>query len=153
MASLSGRPGAGVRLSKQGFPLAHNEKRDPGVNCAGAFVRDDEGRVLLILRANEPGRGQWSVPAGRIEAGETPAEAAVREVREETGLEVVLGDVLWRGAVGEFVVTDFAATVCGGVLRAGDDAADARWFTVDEVRTLPLSPNLLDVLAEVGVLP
>jgi ADP-ribose pyrophosphatase YjhB (NUDIX family) len=133
--------------------LARNEKRDPGVNCAGAFVRDGDGRVLLILRANDPGRGLWSVPAGRIEAGETSAEAAVREVREETGLEVVLGEVLWRGAVGEFVVEDFAATVSGGVLRAGDDAADARWFTADEVRGLPLSENLLDVLTEIGVLP
>jgi ADP-ribose pyrophosphatase YjhB (NUDIX family) len=136
--------------------LARNEKRDPAdrvADCAGAFVRDGAGRVLLIRRANDPGRGLWSVPAGRIEAGETPAEAAVREVREETGLDVEVGDLLWRGAVGTFYVEDFAATVTGGVLRAGDDASDARWFTADEVRALPLSENLLDVLVEVGVVP
>jgi ADP-ribose pyrophosphatase YjhB (NUDIX family) len=136
--------------------LARNEKRDPAdriADCAGAFVRDGAGRVLLIRRANDPGRGLWSVPAGRIEAGETPAEAAVREVREETGLDVEVGEVLWRGAVGTFSVEDFAATVTGGVLQAGDDASDARWFTADEVRALPLSENLLDVLVEVGVVP
>ncbi|MDQ1712962.1 MAG: 8-oxo-dGTP diphosphatase [Frankiaceae bacterium] len=133
--------------------MGRNEKRDPALDCAGAFVRDDTGRVLLILRANDPGRGRWSLPAGRIEEGETAAEAAVREVREETGLDVVVGDVLWHGVVGPFHVEDFAATVSGGVLRAGDDAADARWFTADEVPALHLSENLLAVLREVGIVP
>src|SRR2546430_16924216 len=61
------------------------------VPCAGAVVKDQAGRLLLVRRGREPGRGRWSLPGGRVEPGETAAEAAVREVREETGLDVVAG--------------------------------------------------------------
>jgi ADP-ribose pyrophosphatase YjhB (NUDIX family) len=122
------------------------QKHEGPVSCAGAVVRDDEGRVLLVLRANEPSRGRWSLPGGRIEPGESAEQAAAREVREETGLDVTVGALVCRADLGPYVVDDFAATVVGGTLRAGDDALDARWFSVEEMRSLPLSPGLLDAL-------
>lgn len=122
------------------------QKPEGPVSCAGAVVRDDEGRVLLVLRANEPSRGRWSLPGGRIEPGESAEQAAAREVREETGLDVTVGALVCRADLGPYVVDDFAATVTGGALRAGDDALDARWFSVEEMRSLPLSPGLLGAL-------
>ncbi|HEU0130210.1 MAG TPA: NUDIX domain-containing protein [Mycobacteriales bacterium] len=129
------------------------EKRDPRVNCAGAVVRDDAGRLLLVRRAHEPARGLWSIPGGRIEPGETPERAAAREVREETGLDVEVGALLCRADLGGgYVVEDFAARAVGGTLAAGDDALDAAFFAPDEVRALPLSPGLLAELERMGVL-
>lgn len=58
------------------------------IRCVGAVVFDDVGRLLLIRRANEPGRGRWSVPGGRVEDGETDHHAVIREVAEETGLAI-----------------------------------------------------------------
>ena len=121
------------------------------MNCAGAVVRDARGRVLLVRRANEPSRGLWSVPGGRIEPGESAREAAAREVREETGLEVEVGELLLTAELGPYVVEDYAATVVGGTLRAGDDALDARFFAAGELPALALSPGLLDALARMGV--
>ena len=126
-------------------PPPPHEKPHPVV-CAGAVVRDGSGRLLLVRRGRPPSAGLWSLPGGRVEPGETPAEAAVREVREETGLDVALGHLLATVELGEFLVHDFAAHVVGGELRAGDDAADARWCTVDEVALLPLTAGLMDEL-------
>ena len=116
------------------------------VVCAGAVIRDAGGRLLLIRRGHEPSRGLWSVPGGRVEAGETPEQAAVREVREETGLDVVVGRLLGSVEIGEFLVHDFAAEVVGGELRAGDDAEDVRWCSFEDAGLLPLTPGLLDAL-------
>jgi ADP-ribose pyrophosphatase YjhB (NUDIX family) len=116
--------------------------------CAGAVVHDDAGRLLLVRRGREPSIGLWSVPGGRVEPGETPAQAAAREVREETGLEVAVGALLATVEVGDFLVHDFAADVVGGELRPGDDASDARWCSWDEAALLPLTPGLLDALEQ-----
>jgi mutator protein MutT len=127
------------------------QKRRVTANCAGAVVRDAEGRVLLVRRANEPSRGLWSLPGGRIEPGESARDAAAREVREETGLEVAVGELLLTADLGPYVVDDFAAEVVGGTLTAGDDALDARWFSVAELATLECSPGLVEALARMGV--
>jgi 8-oxo-dGTP diphosphatase len=106
---------------------------EQGVPCVGAVITDAEGRLLLIQRGHEPGRGLWSIPGGRVEAAETDAQALVREVREETGLAVtagrLLGTVARPGRPGQrgFDIRDYTAEVTGGVLAAGDDADDARW--------------------------
>lgn len=126
-------------------------KRDDLPRCAGAVVRDADGRVLLVRRANEPGRGLWSIPGGRVEPGESAREAAVREVREETGLDVEVGDLLLTLVIGPYLVDDYAATVTGGTLRAGDDATEAGWFDVADVRGLALSPSLRDALEALGL--
>ena len=64
------------------------------IPCVGAVVKDETGRLLLIKRGHEPGVGLWSIPGGRIEPGESDVAALVREVREETGLDVVAGRLL-----------------------------------------------------------
>jgi ADP-ribose pyrophosphatase YjhB (NUDIX family) len=114
--------------------------------------------VLLIRRANEPGRGRWSVPGGRVEADETDHHAVIREVAEETGLEV---DVICRvggvqrrapgGAV--FDIHDYVCLATGGTLRAGDDADDARWCDAETLARLPIVDGLVDALTEWDCLP
>jgi ADP-ribose pyrophosphatase YjhB (NUDIX family) len=128
------------------------------VPCAGALVHDDAGRLLLVRRGTEPGRGLWSVPGGRCEPGETAAEAAVREAREETGLQVVAGPVVGRverpgpdGVV--YVIDDVACRPSGGTLAAGDDADDVRWVDAADLATLPLVDGLAEALADWGALP
>jgi ADP-ribose pyrophosphatase YjhB (NUDIX family) len=121
-------------------------------------VRDPAGRLLLVRRGREPGRGLWSLPGGRVEHGETAAAAVVREVREETGLDVVagvpVGTVERAGPAGQtYVIEDIACTVHGGTLTAGDDADDVRWVTADDLAVLPLSEGLLDALTAWAVLP
>ncbi len=84
-------------------------------------VRREE--LLMVLRGRPPGAGLWSVPGGRVEPGESDAEALVRELREETGLEVSVGDLLGSVEVSGFDVHDYLCTVTGGRLEPGDDAA------------------------------
>ena len=108
--------------------------------------------MLLVRRANEPSRGLWSIPGGRVEAGESARECARREVREETGLDVEVGDLVATVDLGPYVVDDFRARVVGGSLVAGDDASEVAFFSPVEVRALALSPGLLAFLEEAGVL-
>ncbi len=127
------------------------------VPCVGAVVTDSCGRLLLIKRGHAPDAGLWSLPGGRIEPGETDAEALVREMLEETGLTVEPGRLLGRvqrpGAGGDVIdIRDYAATVTSGTLRAGDDAADARWVTAGELTTLELTSGLAEILTDWGVL-
>lgn len=125
---------------------AEGEEKPAPVVCAGAVVRDDAGRVLLVQRGREPSRGLWSVPGGRVEVGESPAQAAAREVLEETGLVIEVGRLLETVEIGEFLVHDFAGTVVGGTLCAGDDADDVRWCALEDAPLLPLTPGLYDAL-------
>lgn len=127
------------------------------VPCVGAVITDRDGRLLLIKRGHEPGAGLWSLPGGRVEAHETDADALIRELEEETGLVVtprrLIGTVDRpgpRGAV--YRIRDYAADVVGGTLRAGDDAADARWVAPGELGELELTAGLADCLAEWGVI-
>jgi 8-oxo-dGTP diphosphatase len=132
------------------------------IPCVGAVIKDETGRLLLIKRGHDPALGLWSIPGGRVEAGESDAGALIREVREETGLEVaagqLLGSVQRPGLAGAVVdIRDYAAVVTGGELRAGDDAADARWVAPAEVAAMDaagqLTVGLTEALASWGVLP
>ena len=128
----------------------------PRIPCVGAVLTDGE-LILLIRRGHEPEAGRWSIPGGRVEPGETDDQALVREVREETGLEVVPSPLI--GAVDRprpdgrvLVIRDYAATVTGGRLAAGDDADDARWFSARDLAGLTLTTGLEKVLKDWGVL-
>ncbi len=123
--------------------------------CVGAIARHGDA-LLLIERGRGAAVGEWSIPGGRVEFGETLAEAARREVAEETGLDVVVGEVVgWVERISadhHFVIVDFAVTVIGGTLRAGDDAAVARWVGVDDLGSVKLVDGLLAFLQEHGVI-
>src|SRR4051794_32169240 len=97
------------------------------VRCVGGSVHDAQGRLVLILRANDPGRGQWSLPGGKVERGETDAEAVIREMSEETGLLVRPGALAGTVVRGPFEIHDYFCAIADGDLDAGDDALAARW--------------------------
>jgi 8-oxo-dGTP diphosphatase len=128
-------------------------ERDEPVPCVGGLAYDGDGRLLLVQRRNEPGAGLWSVPGGRVEPGETDAQALVRELAEETGLAVVPGPLVGRVERGPYVIADYRCTPVGGVLQAGDDAADARWCSAADLAALPLVPLLWDTLSDWDALP
>jgi 8-oxo-dGTP diphosphatase len=124
--------------------------------CVGAVALLD-GRLLLIRRGHGPAAGEWSVPGGRVEAGELIAEAVVREVREETGLECVCGELVgWVERLDDdhhFVILDFDVTVLDDRDPvAGDDAAEAAWVDVGEVEDLRLVDGLAEFLHDHGYL-
>lgn len=128
----------------------------------GVLIRDEE-RYLLIKRAAEPDAGLWSIPGGLVEVGEKVAEAAVREAREETGLEIGIIDVL--GVVDKimrdgtdkvkyhFVIVDYLAALKGGSLEPASDALDARWVKAEEFPNYELSPTLVELLKRVNLYP
>jgi ADP-ribose pyrophosphatase YjhB (NUDIX family) len=121
----------------------------------GAVIVDAD-RVLLIRRGTAPLLGEWSLPGGVLECGETLREAVVREASEETGLMVNPGEMLGvyerviRDEEGKvryhFVLIDFLCHSAGGDLKAGSDAADVRWFTRDELPALHLAFDANDVV-------
>jgi ADP-ribose pyrophosphatase YjhB (NUDIX family) len=125
----------------------------------GAVIVDDHShdhRVLLIRRGQAPLLGEWSLPGGLLECGESLREAVLRETREETGLVVETGEMLGvyerviRDDEGRaryhYVLIDFLCRPVGGDLKAGSDAADVRWFTREELPALNLAPDANDVV-------
>jgi ADP-ribose pyrophosphatase YjhB (NUDIX family) len=131
----------------------------PVVACVGAVVHDPDGRLLLIRRGNPPHAGRWSLPGGRVEAGESPEQAIEREVREETGLEVRAGDPVGRVRIqGDGVVYDVLDLACtlvrpGAESVAGDDAAAVMFVDAATLDRLPCTPLLVETLRGWGVLP
>ena len=112
--------------------MSHERPTRPVLGGAAVVIHD--GRVVLIRRGKAPSAGEWSIPGGAVELGESIESALRREVREETGLDIAVGRFLEvfervehdddRAVRFHFVVLDYAATVVGGTLRAGDDAMD-----------------------------
>jgi mutator protein MutT len=125
--------------------------------CVGALAVHD-GRLLLVRRGHGPAAGEWSVPGGRVEAGETLAEAVVRELAEETGLEGVCDRFVgWVERIGpehHFVILDFSVSLLdpSAAPVAGDDAVEAAWLEADALDGLRLVEGLRDFLEEHGVL-
>ena len=129
------------------------------VPCVGAVVHDDSGRLLLVQRGHDPHRGLWSLPGGRIEPGESAEQALVREVREETGLDVVterqVGRVTIPGDGVMFDVVDFACSLTrpDQTPVPGDDADAAMFVDAGTLDRLPCTPRLVETLRRWGVLP
>jgi len=128
--------------------------KTPMVGVGTVIVRD--GHVLLVKRANAPAAGKWSIPGGLVHVGETVEEAAKREVREESGLRVML-----KGLVGvvnriipdsagrvqyHYVLIDFVGRPEPGEATAGSDAAEVRWVPVSEVRQYDTTEGLVDMV-------
>jgi ADP-ribose pyrophosphatase YjhB (NUDIX family) len=114
-------------------------------------------RLLLVRRGREPGRGLWSIPGGRVEAGESLVDAVERELVEETGIAARCGPLLGvaehREGDHHFVILDYLVEVAVAVpLVPGTDADEARWVPLGEVADMPLVPGLAGFLAANGVL-
>ena len=139
---------------------ASNSRRYPArpVLGVGALIfRGDE--ILLVERGREPLKGQWSLPGGAVETGERLEDAITREVREETGLEIVpvqLALIFERimpdadgNAEYHYVLVDYLCEIRGGALCAGDDSNCAGWFPVDDLDHLSLTDGTLHVIRKV----
>ena len=126
----------------------------PVVGVGGVVVRD--GRALIIKRAHEPRRGEWSIPGGTVELGEPLADAVRRELREETGLEVSVGPVIemfdriHRDGDGRiryhFVIIDYLCEALAGDPVAGTDALDVAWVTGEELESYGVNAHAAAVI-------
>ncbi len=129
-------------------------ERSPRVGVGAIVVRDDA--ILLVQRDRPPYAGEWAIPGGGVQWGETLAVAAEREILEETGVVIRAGEVLYtfelleRDAQGEplyhYVVLDVAGEYLGGEPDAGDDARAAGWVPFEALDTLPVNATTLHCL-------
>ncbi|HEY4117022.1 MAG TPA: NUDIX domain-containing protein [Byssovorax sp.] len=131
----------------------------PRIGVGGAVIeRDAAGElcVLLIQRGNPPRKGSWSIPGGRLEAGESIVAAVARELLEETGLVVRVGALIEVVEVLEaphhFVVLDYACARISGDVRAGDDAADAAFVRVDDLAAYRVTEAVLRIARRAAAL-
>jgi 8-oxo-dGTP diphosphatase len=125
------------------------------IPCVGIIVLEDD-KVLLIRRGKQPRLGEWSLPGGRQELGETLRQCAVREISEETGISILLRDlvevfdmieVAANGSIERhYTLLDYWAEVAGGKLEAGDDASEARWFALQEIGALGMWDKTVAVI-------
>lgn len=129
----------------------------PGPSVGVGAVVIDAGRVVLIRRGKEPLRGRWVVPGGTVELGETLEQAVIRELKEETGLDVqprelvtVFDRIARQGAdvTYHYVIVDFLCERTGGILQAGDDALEAVLVRPDELEALRIPPKAMEVVLD-----
>jgi ADP-ribose pyrophosphatase YjhB (NUDIX family) len=126
----------------------------PEVAVGAVVVRD--GKLLLVLRGRGPGTGRWSLPGGRVEAGESLADALARELAEETGLRGTTGPLCGVAErIGDghhYVILDYCVDAPSGEAVAGDDARAVTWAGRGDLARLDLVPRLVEFLDDHGVL-
>lgn len=121
-----------------------------------------EGKILLVKRGADPGRGLWAIPGGTLRLGEKLTDCAARELLEETGITAAIGeciyvfDLIERDEGGKvrfhFIIVDFASTYVSGEPCGADDAEEARWFMPDDLADRTVSQNTLKALHSIGFL-
>jgi 8-oxo-dGTP diphosphatase len=121
----------------------------PVVGIGVVIVKD--GKIVLIKRGNDPGKGKWSIPGGIVELGENIQQTVIREAKEETCLDVanpLLVDVVENVEVDgvakvkyHYVIVDYLVHVVGGQVAAGSDAEELRWVPFDEVENFALTSS------------
>ncbi len=121
------------------------------------LVQDDRNRILLGQRNKDPQRGSWVIPGGKIHAFESIAEAATRELQEETGLTVEVGPLFKVYEIvnppNEHRIVIYSwAKVIGGTPKASDDLSDIRFFALEELGDVPVTPLVRRVLEDAQLL-
>ena len=111
-------------------------------SLAADSIITEKGKIILVKRDIDPFKGEWCIPGGHVQYEETVEEAAIRESKEETGLEIELDEILGvyskpgRDPRGNVVTITFKAHSVGGNLKASTDAAEAKWFDLDNLPDL-----------------
>jgi 8-oxo-dGTP diphosphatase len=133
--------------------VAHDFPAAPVVGVGAVVVRD--GKALIVKRAHEPRQGEWSLPGGRVELGESLEDATRREIKEETGLDVEVGPLVevfdrvhrLDGRVRyHFVIVDYLCRSQDGEAKAGDDADDVAWVTGEELEAYGVNAHAAAVI-------
>ncbi|NHV45767.1 MAG: NUDIX hydrolase [Candidatus Verstraetearchaeota archaeon] len=134
------------------------EYHDHPLIGAGILVIEN-GKVLLIKRGNEPNKGLWSIPGGLVKLGESPEEAAIREFKEETGLNAIIEKLLGifniiikdnEGKIKyHYIVVDYLGKVIGGELKPGSDVLDAKWFDINELKNIQISSTVIKAIEKI----
>jgi len=115
--------------------------------------------ILLVKRGKQPAKGEWAIPGGSVELGETLEAAAEREIYEETGVTIKAGKMIYSfdSIVKDgdrtrfhYVILDFEASYVAGDPRAGDDVLEAGWFGPEKIKTLGVNSRTLHLLAKIG---
>ena len=117
----------------------------------GAIV-ENNGSILLVKRGKQPYMGEWAIPGGQVEWGESLHDAVKREIKEETGVDIEVGELAYHfehiseAVEHHYVVLDFFARYVGGELRAGDDADDVGWFIFKSLKQLNINETTYQAL-------
>ena len=143
-----------ITKSRRKTNLKKEYPKHPMVGVGAIIVRN--GKILIVKRKSEPGKGRWSVPGGLVELGETVGQTVKREVKEECSLDVEVDrlidvvDSLTKDEEGNikyhFVILDFFVKLKGGELKAGDDAEEAKWVPLEEVEKYNLTKTFREFL-------
>ncbi|MGH9303471.1 MAG: NUDIX hydrolase [Acidimicrobiales bacterium] len=157
---------SGQSVPAGGTPIPGRTRGEDGTAVAPSpvlavgAVLEREGRLLFIRRGRPPGEGLWSLPGGRVEAGESLGEALRREMLEETSLSIEVGQLVGfverRGPGYHFLILDFVVSLDSdgqAVAVAGDDASEVAWVEPGNLGSLAMVSGLLEFLVDHGIVP